>query len=299
MLSLLPAMRICAGALSDIACAVLAGVLLNRLWLERTSICNRRLRICLSAASPILLAVLPLQFLLLAASMTGDSSWTDAWSALPDVAATHAGRALILSFCFTPCLLTLSFFPAALQKRKSILAGIVLVAGFLACRALCGHAASDGDFTLREGMQFLHLSSIAVWGGGVLVAGLIAVPYLASQAAPDDVAQFGKRLSQTVTFALAVVILSGLYNAWKGLDGSLSFLPSSAWGRMLLLKLLFVLLALAHGARVRFLLKAPHSWTPVQATIMQRWLRAEALLMLVIFICSAWLATLPPADMAG
>lgn len=297
MPELFPTMRICAAALSDVAYAALAGVLLNRLWLGRISLCNQRLRSCLSACSAILLLTLPLQFLLLSASMTGDTSWTDAWHAMPDVAATHSGHALIAGFCFIPCLFLFSLFPASLKTARSVLIGIGLEAGFLACRAFNGHAASDGDFTLREGIQFLHLSSISVWGGGIIIAGLIIVPYLASTVEPDEVAQFGKRLSQTVTVALAIVILSGVYNAWKGLGGSLAPLPHSVWGRMLLLKLSFVLLALGHGARVRFLLQTQHPWTSAQSTIMRRWMRTEALLMLAVLVCSAWLANLPPADM--
>jgi putative copper resistance protein D len=146
-------------------------------------------------------------------------------------------------------------------------------------------------------MQFLHLSSIAVWGGGVLVAGLMTVPYLSSTADLNVIREFGERLSRTVTMALVIVILSGTYNSWKGLDGSLSPLPHTAWGRMLLLKLSFVLLALAHGVRIHFLLRYRHTWTQSQTTVMQRWIRREALFMFLVFVCSAWLANLPPADM--
>ena len=134
-------------------------------------------------------------------------------------------------------------------------------------------------------------------GGGILIAGLITIPYLASIAELGDIVQFGKRLSETVTIALAVVILSGIYNSWEGLGGSLSPLPNSAWGRMLLLKLSFVLLALGHGVRVRFLLRTQDPWTQSRTSIMRKWVRAEALFILLVLGCSAWLANLPPADM--
>lgn len=284
-------------ALSDIAYGALAGALLNCLWLERNTICNRRLRICLIVCSVILLVGLPLQFLLLSASMTGDSSWTDSWRAMPDVASTHSGHAVIMGFCFVPCLLVFSLFRASLRQTRLVLIGIALEVGFIACRALNGHAAADGDFTVREGIQFLHLSAIASWGGGILVAGLITIPHLASVSESNDIARFGKRLSQSVSIALAVVILSGIYNSWKGLGGSLSPLPNSDWGRMLILKLSFVLLALGQGVRVRLLLRTGGPWTPSRTMTMRRWVRIEALCMLLVFICSAWLASLPPADM--
>jgi copper resistance protein D len=297
MSAFFPTMRICADALGDVAYAALAGALLNRLWLGRISICDRRLRICLNACSTILMLDLPLQYLLLSASMTGDTSWTDAWGAVPDVAATHAGRATIMGFCFVPCLLLFSLLPSALKRTKSIFIGIALEVGFIACRALHGHAASDGDFTLREGIQFLHLSATAAWGGGIPVAGLITVPHMASLAEEDGMEKFARRLSGTVTIALAVVILTGIYNSWKGLGGSLSPLLTSAWGRMLLLKMSFVLLALGHGVRVRLLLRTGHPWTPNRTVIMRQWIRAEALFMVLVLACSAWLANLPPADM--
>jgi len=292
-----PTMRICIAALCDIAYAMAAGVLLNRLWLGRSSVCNHRLRICLSACSALLLLVLPLQLFLLAASMTGDSSWADAWNAVPDVVTTHPARALISSFCFVPCLFLFACFSASLTQIRVVFLGLGLVAGFIACRACYGHAASDGSFTLREGIQFLHLSSIAIWGGGILVAGLITIPRLVAQGELDDVVQFGNNLSRTVTFALAVVILSGSFNAWKGLGGSLSAFPHSDWGKMLSLKLCFVLLAFGHGVRVRFLLHSHNPWTRGQTKVLRYWVRAEALLMLSAFVCSAWLSNLPPADM--
>jgi putative copper resistance protein D len=296
MMALFPVMRIFAAALSDVAYAALVGVLLNRLWLGRSVICDRRLCICLRACSVILLVDIPLQFALLSASMIGDTSWADAWHAIPDVADTHSGRVMMASVCLVPFLLAFTFFSNSLKKRRNILIGLALFLALIACRAPIGHSASDGDFTLREGIPFLHLSSIATWGGGILVAGLITIPQLAP-VEPDSLEQFGRNLSRTVTIALSIVILSGIYNSWKELGGSLSPLPHSVWGRMLLLKLSFVLIALGHGVRVRVLLRKHQPWTQSRTTIMKRWVRVEAFFMLLILVCSAWLANLPPAHM--
>lgn len=57
--------------------------------------------------------------------------------------------------------------------------------------------------------------------------------------------------ARTVTIVLAMVGLSGIYNSWKRLGGSLSPLAHSAWGCMLLIKLSLALIALGHGVRVR------------------------------------------------
>jgi copper resistance protein D len=292
-------MRVCAAAAFDVAYAASAGTLLNRLWLggSITSGIEGRLRHWLTGCSLLMLVAIPIQLVLLAASMTGDLSWKLAWSSLPDVVTTHAGRALTVSFCFVPFLLLLSIFSSAFSRRVGIWTGIALVLGITVYRAALGHAASDGNFTLWELVQFLHLSSIATWGGGVAIAGLVVLPQLAATAKSEKVIQFGRRLSYTVTIALVVVVLSGIYNGWKGLGGSLAPLPHTAWGRMLIVKVCIVLLSFFHGCRVRLLLQKQRSLLPGRVSFIRRWLRAEAFLMISVLIVSAWLANLPPADM--
>ncbi len=292
-------MRICAAAAFDVAYAASAGTLLNRLWLggSITSAIEGRLRYWLTYCSLLMLVAIPTQLLLLAASMTDDLSWKLAWTSLPDVVATHAGHALAVSFCFVPFLLVSSITSFAFRRRLGTWTAIAPVLGITVYRATLGHAASDGDFTLRELVQFLHLSSIATWGGGVAIAGLVAIPQLAATAKSEEVIQFGRRLSNTITIALIVVVSSGIYNAWKGLGGSLAPLPHTAWGRVLIVKVCIVLLTFFHGGRVRLLLQTKRNQLPGRIASIRRWLRAEALLMICVLIVSAWLANLPPADM--
>jgi copper resistance protein D len=292
-------LRVCAAAVFDVAHAATAGNLLNRLWLGRNSThgSERQLRYWLAGCSLLMMVTIPLQLLLVAAAMTGDLSWALAWNALPDVATTHSGHTLIMSFCFVPFLLALSLIRSALRNRAGIWTGIALVLGITAYRAAFGHAASDGDFTFREFVQLLHLSSIAVWGGSVVIAGLVVIPHLAVTAKPEEIVQFVKRLSRVVTVALIIVSLSGVYNAWKGLDGYLSPLSHSAWGWILMVKVCFVLIALFHGARVRLLLQEGRDSKPNRIALINHWLQAEAFLMIFIFAVSACLANLPPPDL--
>src|ERR1700758_1122958 len=201
-------MRVFAAAVFDVAYAASVGNLLNRLWLGKSSTPanERRLRYWLAASSILMLAAIPLQLLLLAAAMVGYPSWSAAWAAVPDVVTTHAGHALVMSFCCVPFLLAFSFIPSALRRNIGISAGIALVLGLTVYRTTFGHSASDGDFTLREFVQLLHLSSIGIWGGGVVIAGLVVVPQLVVTEKPEEVVQFGRRLSRTVTIALIFVV---------------------------------------------------------------------------------------------
>jgi copper resistance protein D len=296
-MDLLPDLRIITSALCDISYAVVVGVLLNRVWLRTVEAPRKRLQLTFIIGSLSLLISVPAQLLLLSASMTGDVSWSAAWQALPDVMQAHTGHWLLLSFYAIPLLLALSLVPRTLKEVRWATVGIVLVAASLICRAQCGHAAADGSFTLRELMQFLHLSAINVWGGGVITAGLITVPYLCGSQRTVDVVPFARRLSNTVTWALLITFITGLYNAWKGLAGSLAGLPHTPWGRMLLIKVSIVALVICHGARVRLLLKKTDDAAEARATRIRPWLLAEAALMLCVFASSAWLANLPPADM--
>ena len=116
-----------------------------------------------------MLVAVRLQLLVLTAAMTGDLSWTMAWSALSDVVTKH-------SRCFVPFLLIFSLIPSSLRNKTGISVGIALA--ITAYRTALGHAVSDGDFTLRELAQLLHLSLLAIWGGGVLIARLVVVPFM-------------------------------------------------------------------------------------------------------------------------
>lgn len=292
-------LRVCSAAAFDVAFALSAGTLLNRLWLGKrsTPASDNQLRRWLIGCSWLMLVAIPSQLILLAASMTGDLSWGLAWSSLSDVATTHAGRAITMSFCFAPFLLVLSLLPAAFRRSAGTWTGIALILGLTTYRATFGHAASDGESSFREFVQFLHLSAIAVWAGGVAIAGLTVVPHLAGRSDSEELVQFARRLSRTVTVALVLVVLSGAYNTWRGFGGSLMPLPRTAWGQVLILKIIVVLLALSCGGRVRLWVWEKRYSGSGHPDLIQRWLRVEALLMIAILILSAWLANLPPTDM--
>ncbi len=71
-----------------------------------------------------------------------------------------------------------------------------------------GHAAVGGDFSRAELLQFLHLSGMALWTGGVIVSGFFVVPRLVASGGRADGAYL-QSLSRVSTYAVAVVLLSG------------------------------------------------------------------------------------------
>jgi putative copper resistance protein D len=94
---------------------------------------------------------------------------------------------------------------------------------------------------------------MAVWTGIVFVAGWLVVPHMLA----DEPAPTGERLaylgamSDWATAALAGILATGACNSYRVL-GSVRDLPDTEYGHVLLLKLCFVLVAMALGGYNRF-----------------------------------------------
>jgi putative copper resistance protein D len=277
--------RVLAAALSDIAFAGAVGLSLVSFLVqprEGKSNTNRPMLVC---AATMLVAVLA-QIYLTTATMIATAAPSEVLAQLHSVALeTHAGRSLIANAFFTLLLLTVSVIP---RHRWSIASTLILLA---AARATIGHASSDGDFTVAELVQFTHLLSITIWSGLILAASFIVLPLLES----DDIASFMRKLSTTVTMALAFILASGFYNSYRGLAGTVPPLLHTQWGILLCVKILLVAAAIALGFLNRRILHRNPRLTQPQTAQLTRQLRAEAILMLAILPISAALANSPPA----
>ncbi len=169
------------------------------------------------------------------------------------------------------------------------------------------HAADRGDFTLTELNDWLHLLSASVWGGGILASALFIFPALKKR--PEQrhawIAEMVGRLSSLSALALALVLATGTYNAVARL-GSVGELTSTAYGRVLAIKLALVAIMAIIGAANRFILvprlrrgtgktTAPND-QPMQALIAT--MRADVVLVLLILYAAAVLIQgMPPASM--
>jgi putative copper resistance protein D len=290
--------RALAATLSDGSFAALFGIVLAGLWLTRqrpTALRTTLQRVSLACAALLLLALCGQAFLV-TASMIGSMDPAAVRLQIRAVLTeTHAGRNLIAQTCVVfPLMASLAFRRMHTTSAHPWLL-LTLATLLAAVRAASGHPASDGDFTLPEYMQFLHLTSIAVWSGSVIVAGLLVLPSLLRDRDHDAIGQFLRKLSGTVTAALLFVILSGVYNAWHGLGGSLRPLAGTQWGYLLDAKLVLVLAALALGFLNRRTLRRNPALSLKLAASLTTMLLTEAVVMLLILTVSAFLANSPPA----
>jgi copper resistance protein D len=291
--------RAVVAALSDASFASACGLVIVSLWLQtdlENPLRGKLRRGILPCAVAILLAHCA-QAYLLTATMAGSADFTTIHLQFVDVmTGTHAGRVLLCNCGLALILLVLSLISRRDQSTIETICLIVLLIMLAATRAATGHPSADGDFTLPELVQFVHLISIAIWSGGVIAAGFFVLPAMLHAGRIEAMMDFTRKLSRTVTVALLLVILTGVYNSYRGLGGSISHLVGTQWGYLLDIKIILVCIATLLGASSRLMLRTSDNLSLRQASRLTWMLRAEATVMLVILFVSAFLANSPPAN---
>lgn len=274
-------------AVVDLAFSLICGALAALLWKELPLPCARRLFLVCGVSGILIALMQPLHLAILTAVMTGATRFAELPPAFGDVLETHAGRILFPQGIMAILLAFAALLPLPRRYRLSV-CGVFFLA-LSVFRAAAGHAASDGDYTLRELSQWVHLLSTAVWAGGVLVAGWIVFPRLVSA---EEQYRCGRSLSFQSTMALGFLFLSGLWNTWLGVEGEAKALLHSRWGAILAVKVLLVVAALALGVMNRRTLAMP--LTDDSASRFRLTVQTEAGLMLAILLLSAWLGNTSP-----
>jgi putative copper resistance protein D len=295
-------LRIATSTLFDITNAGAYGLLLAQHWLRPevlALVSSLRLTVWLRACTLLMCISLIVQLWLLTATMSGSSGFIVVAKLVPQVLfATHPGIIWALQFLLAVILAAaIRLLPDRAPNVRiwTAFSGLVLLS---AARAGSGHAVAQGNFTWAEAMQWAHLVGTAIWSGGVLVSGLLIVPRIYYLRLTSTLSGYGLRLSRTSTFALLAVLLSGMFNAYTGLGGSLPPLYQTAWGHILILKSGLVLATIALGGSNRLLLAKQSILNNTSGTArFVQLLRIEAILMLFILCLSGWLANSPPANM--
>jgi copper transport protein len=138
------------------------------------------------------------------------------------------------------------------KRRDAVWWGLAaLVSAMLLATSLGSHSASlNGDKSLNTLVDWIHLNATAVWIGGLIFLGLAFLPSLGPLGGPARTRLLAFLVPRFSTIALAsvgVIVLTGLFQTWKLLDG-LSALRDLEWGNALIIKLLLVLGLVGLGA---------------------------------------------------
>lgn len=196
------------------------------------------------------------------------------------------------------------------SSRAPVAASAAAFALAVATLAWGGHGAmSDGAIgILHLGADIVHLLAAAVWMGSLLgLVLLVARPMASIDAGHLELAWRALHgFSRSGTAAVAIIVVTGIVNAWLilGLDG-VPGMPSTPYGQLLLAKVgaFAAMLALASLNRFRL---TPALRSVVSSGAAARELGAlraslafEAMLGVAILALVAWLGTLEPGVATG
>lgn len=181
--------------------------------------------------------------------------------------------------------------PAARASRTpsrtwaACMAGGLLVLAFT--YSASSHASDNGDFTLAELNDWVHVVSTSIWGGGIFVFVLLVFPALKGQ--PELRAAAALRLSASSGAALPWVLITGIYNASRQLSGWDGLLATN-YGRVLSVKLVLVGALMLVGAWNRFVLVPRvqrHAGEAHPSRMLFRVLALDAVFMLLAIVMAA------------
>lgn len=232
------------------------------------------------------------------AAAMGDGSVLHAGAMVPMmVEDTHYGHAWSIGIVS----LVVAGTAMAALARFQMLVTALGVAAFILARSIVSHAGVDGDFNIRVAVDWLHLVLVCLWVGMVLLGAFVALQRPAqSQSDATDSATWVSSLSTTATVALACILLTGLQKVWWATP-SVGQLLASAYGVVLLVKVLLVGAAVVLGGINRFFVLPPllvglHSLTRASPGLHKQFvrvLRIEAAVLLLVLAAAAVLSGTP------
>lgn len=185
---------------------------------------------------------------------------------------------IVALFVFTSILANLRFEGRRVSVRASVTWG-VLAAALAATWATADHAGQGSQVPLSLASDIIHLTSVAIWLGGLAMLAMIVLrrsqasaPGLAGspasrkkREATGEAVQAVERFSPIALGCVGAIVLTGTYQAWRSV-GSWPALFDTTYGRLLLIKIgaMCALIALGYVARIRIAsLRAPASQAPL------------------------------------
>jgi len=183
---------------------------------------------------------------------------------------TMTGAGLTAVLRAVPVILVRTHFGHIWLVRFTLLGGALCVAGSMArvARAAMllmalgiaftttdtGHAGDWGDVSPTAAIDYVHVMTSSLWVGGLLSLAILGRRSVASWRS----AQFSttaQRFSRLAGWSLLAVVLSGSYNAWVQV-ATPSGMWTTAYGRVLSIKLAIVVVLISLGATSRYTIVA-------------------------------------------
>jgi putative copper export protein len=242
------------------------------------------------ALSLLILFLSPLGLLLAASEMAG-VPLQKTFPLLAEVMGeTHVGRMWAWRLGFAVLLVVLSWAGEGFPQRIGV---VTLTAALLLLESFSSHAIDKGVAAIVS--FFLHEVAAAVWIGSLLGlwAGSLRIK-------PDVrwVETASRRVSLTAGYAVAVLAVTGLYNAYTTMNLSLDHFTYTTYGRTLLLKLALFAVVVSIGGYNRYRLVPAVGDASARRGLLRN-VTVESVLLIGVLGLAALLANTPPPHSAG
>jgi copper transport protein len=194
--------------------------------------------------------------------------------------------------------------------RRHLVAAALVAGPLLLTWPLSGHASAGELAWLATPVDALHLLAVGAWTGGLalLTLGLLR------RGSDDELAQSLPRWSRLATAAVVLMVLTGLFAAWREVR-ALEPLTGTAYGQLLIAKTTAVILMLVIGnagrrwVRRRYTMAVVHAATATataerpaptrpQVRQLRRSVLAETCIAVAVIGVTAVLVETPPARTA-
>ena len=210
---------------------------------------------------------------------------------------TQFGRVSVMRFVIAgllALLVALRYVKRPLSTSSWLIA--LLGIAFVISLAWCGHSGAgiglSGDF--QVGVDAVHLVTAAVWVGGLLPLLIFIRPSVAMSALERY--ELVRRFSWLATWAVALLIASGLVNTWYMTDG-MRHLFGTEYGSLVLAKVGLLVIMLGFASVNRFWLtpRLPTSREEKAAQLLCVSTTAEIALAFTVICVVAVLGQMEPA----
>ncbi len=204
------------------------------------------------------------------------------------------GHEWIARFALAFVMLVCSRF---IVRRFAVWFGLASGLAALLTRSASGHAAGVGRSTLAIAVDWLHLTSVSLWFGGLVFLALT----LRTLSEPDRIATLLSRFSKIALVTVLVLIATGLTSAAFHVAGTRS-LTNTDYGIVLIAKhLLFVPALVAAGANLLLIVpRLKHTSDPARASALaasaRRLIWTELAFVALVLVAAGALTELAPAD---
>jgi copper transport protein len=183
--------------------------------------------------------------------------------------------------------------PRAARSVAWSVPAVAVGMGLFETIALLAHSGQSGR--LAEGARLVHTIGVSVWLGGLVMLFLVVLPRRRAEELVDVLPRF----SMLANIAVATLVVGGVALSID-LVGAAGALPTTGYGRVLLLKVAVVAALLLAAQRARGLVRARLASTSsarrgrAAASPIATWVGVELGLMAVVFALTALLVSLAP-----